>query len=68
MLSTTYQVSEQALMLSTTYQVSEQALMLSTTYKALLAAGASDEKARGAAEEIAAYENPLRQDRHRSRP
>jgi hypothetical protein len=35
------------------------ALMLSKTYDALLAAGAPEEKAREAAEEIAAYENRL---------
>ena len=35
------------------------ALMLSKTYDALLAAGAPEEKARDAAEEIAAYENRL---------
>lgn len=35
------------------------ALMLSKTYDALLAAGAPEEKARDAAEEIAGYENPL---------
>jgi hypothetical protein len=33
------------------------ALMLSKTYEAFLAAGAPEEKARGAAEEIAAYES-----------
>jgi hypothetical protein len=32
------------------------ALMLSKTYDALLAAGAPEDKARGAAEELAAYE------------
>jgi|307.fasta_scaffold450942_2 hypothetical protein len=32
-------------------------LMLSKTYEALLAAGAPEDKARGAAEEIAAYES-----------
>jgi hypothetical protein len=32
-------------------------LMLSRTYEALLAAGAPEEKARGAAEEIGAYES-----------
>lgn len=32
------------------------ALMLSKTYDALIAAGAPEEKARGAAEELAAYE------------
>ncbi len=35
------------------------ALMLSRTYDALLAAGAPEDKARDAAEEIAAYENRL---------
>jgi phage shock protein A len=35
------------------------ALMLSKTYDALLAAGAPEDKARDAAEEIAAYENRL---------
>ena len=35
------------------------ALMLSKTYDALLAAGAPEEKARDAAEEIAGYENRL---------
>ncbi len=35
------------------------ALMLSKTYDALLAAGAPEDKARNAAEEIAAYENRL---------
>jgi phage shock protein A len=35
------------------------ALMLSKTYDALLAAGAPEDKAREAAEEIAAYENRL---------
>lgn len=35
------------------------ALMLSKTYEALLAAGAPEEMARGAAEEIAAYEGRL---------
>lgn len=34
-------------------------LMLSKTYEALLDAGASEEKAREAAEEIAGYENRL---------
>jgi hypothetical protein len=34
-------------------------LMLSKTYDALLAAGAPEDKARDAAEEIAAYENRL---------
>ena len=34
-------------------------VMLSKTYDALIAAGAPEEKARDAAEEIAAYENPL---------
>jgi hypothetical protein len=33
------------------------AVMLSKTYDALVAAGAPDEKARAAAEELAAYEN-----------
>jgi hypothetical protein len=32
------------------------ALMLSRTYDAFIAAGASEDKARGAAEELAAYE------------
>jgi hypothetical protein len=35
------------------------ALMLSKTYDALLAAGAPEDKARDAAEEIAGYENRL---------
>jgi len=35
------------------------ALMLSKTYEALVAAGAPEEKAREAAEEIASYENRL---------
>jgi len=35
----------------------QMALMLSKTYEAFLAAGAPEEKARGAAEEIAAYES-----------
>jgi hypothetical protein len=33
------------------------AMMLSKTYDALVAAGAPDDKARAAAEELAAYEN-----------
>jgi len=33
------------------------ALMLSKTYDAFVAAGAPEDKARGAAEELAAYEN-----------
>jgi hypothetical protein len=33
------------------------AVMLSKTYDALIAAGAPEDKARGAAEELAAYEN-----------
>ena len=33
------------------------AVMLSNTYEAFLAAGAPEEKARAAAEELAAYEN-----------
>jgi len=39
--------------------VRNMALMLSKTYDALLAAGAPEEKAREAAEEIAGYENRL---------
>ena len=35
------------------------AIMLSKTYEALKAAGAPDDKARDAAEEIAAYDNRL---------
>jgi anaerobic selenocysteine-containing dehydrogenase len=35
------------------------ALMLSKTYEALLAAGAPEDKAREAAEELAGYENRL---------
>jgi hypothetical protein len=35
------------------------ALMLSRTYDALVAAGAPEEKARAAAEELAAYDNRL---------
>lgn len=35
------------------------AIMLSKTYEALKEAGASDEKARAAAEEIAGFENRL---------
>jgi hypothetical protein len=35
------------------------ALMLSKTYDAFIAAGAPEEKARGAAEELAEYETPF---------
>jgi hypothetical protein len=41
--------------------VSPVPIMLSQTYDALVAAGAPEEKARAAAEEIAAYEDRLRE-------